>query len=38
MLFDLSPCALKLQDLLIRQRLPVLLLRFTLLFFRTAIF
>ena len=38
MFFDLSAYALKLQNLLIRQRLPVLFLRLNLLFFRTAIF
>ena len=38
MFFDLSAHALKLQNLLIRQRLPVLPLRLNLLFFRTAIF
>src|SRR5436305_11665480 len=38
MRFNLSAYALKLQNLLIRQRLPVLFLRLNLLFFRTAIF
>ena len=38
MFFDLSAYAPKLQNLLIRQRLPVLHLGLNLLFFRTAIF
>ena len=38
MFFDLSAYALKLQNLLIRQRLPILSLRLNLLFFCTAIF